>query len=255
MRARVVGLGLIGGSIALALRRAGWTVSYVDPNVSLDDALAAGAIDEADDGGSADIALLATPLDVALDVLPRQSSLAMSVCSVMKPLRDAAGSRRFVAGHPLAGKSVRGLAAASADLFAGKRWFIDRDDATAKRVIADCGAEAVIVDAAEHDAAVAVTSHLPQVLSTALAAYIGEQRGASGEQRDLLEFAGSGLETFLRLASSDASVWTATIEANRTNIESHLDGVMRIVRQIIDGDAAAFAKARALMKRISETSG
>jgi prephenate dehydrogenase len=241
MRARVVGLGLIGGSIGLALRRAGWTVSYVDPDVALADALASGAVDT-DRDADPDIALLATTVDVACDVLPQQKCLTMSVCSVMEPLRDTAGALPFVAGHPMAGKSTRGLAAADVDLFAGKRWFIDRENDLAKRVIADCRAEAVVVDAAEHDQAVALTSHIPQILSTALAAYIDGQ--------DVAQFAGSGLATFLRLAASDASVWTPTIEANRKNIEPHLVRVLEIVQAVLEGDTTAFERAQALLRKL-----
>lgn len=238
MRARIVGLGLIGGSIGIALRRAGWHVSYADPNVTLHDARAAGAAD--DDSKDADVTILATPVDVALDLLARAQTLTTSVCSVMKPLRDVAGARPFIAGHPLAGKSTRGLAAASGDLFRDKRWFVDREDPLVATVIAACGAHAVLVDAAEHDAAVALTSHIPQILSTALAAYL--------DDRDVAAFAGSGLATFLRLAESDASVWQPTIQANRSNLQPHLDGIMEVVRQILDGDEEAFAKAQHYMR-------
>ncbi len=241
MRARIVGLGLIGGSIGIALRQAGWRVAYFDPRVSLEDAIASGAADEAGEiAGEPDIALLATPVHVALEALPRQNCLTMSLCSVMLPLREAAGSRPFIAGHPLAGKSVRGLAAASGDLFRNKRWFIDREDPVAARVIADCGSTPILVGAAEHDAAVALTSHIPQILSTALAAYLSE--------RDVAKFAGTGLSTFLRLAASDASVWMPTIEANRANIEKHIAPLMEIVQRIIEGDADAFENAQEFMK-------
>lgn len=245
MRARIVGLGLIGGSVGIALRRAGWRVSYFDPNVTLRDAIAAGAADEAGETAEPpDIALLATPVNVALDVLQLQDCLTMSLCSVMSPVREAAGSLPFVAGHPLAGRSVRGLAAASGDLFTGKRWFVDREDAIAAKVIADCGAQQILVDAAGHDAAIALTSHIPQILSTALAAYL--------DDRDVAQFAGTGLSTFLRLAASDASVWQPTIAANRHNIEPALHELMRIVDQMLGGDDAAFAKAQAFKKRTSE---
>ena len=80
----------------------------------------------------------------------------------------------FVAGHPLAGSQERGLAAARSDLFTGATWFIDRDDPIVRKMIAACGAKAELVDAAEHDRALALTSHLPQILSTALAAYLHE---------------------------------------------------------------------------------
>jgi prephenate dehydrogenase len=243
MRARIIGLGLIGGSAGMALRRAGWRVSYFDPFVPLEDALASGAVDEAgENAATPDIALLATGVDVALDVLPRQECLTMSMCSVMHPLRAAAGSRHFVAGHPLAGRATRGLAAASPDLFAGKRWFVDWDDPIAMQVIRDCGAEPVLVDAAQHDAAIALTSHIPQMLSTALAAYLDE--------RDVAEFAGPGLATFLRLARSDARVWEATIAANRGNIEPHLEGIFRVLERMLEGDSETFEKAQRFMDRL-----
>lgn len=164
----------------------------------------------------------------------------------MLPLRAAADANRisFVAGHPLAGSERRGLAAAQGDLFVGKPWFVDRDEQIVADVIDACGARAVRVSAEEHDRAVALTSHLPQVLSTALAAVIGERGG-------LERFAGSGLKTFLRLAESDAAVWMPVLTANRENITPHLDELVQTVRDILDGDATAFERARALVRRLS----
>ena len=109
-------------------------------------------------------------------------------------------------------------------------------------MIADCGATAVLVDAAEHDAAVALTSHIPQLLSTALAAYLDEH--------DVTQFAGGGLATFLRLARSDASVWLATLRANRGNIEPHIDAIVQIVREMLDGDATAFDRAKSFLNTL-----
>src|SRR4029079_4838836 len=115
------------------LRRAGWSVAYFDPNVELEDAIASGAVDEAGETAEPpDIALLATSVNIALDVLQIQDCLTMSLCSVMLPLREAAGSLPFITGHPLAGRSIRGLAAATADLFEGRKWFVDREDEIAK---------------------------------------------------------------------------------------------------------------------------
>ena len=234
MRALIAGLGLIGGSIGMALRARGWRISYRDPNVSLDEARRAGAADDDNDDG-VDMVVLATGVDVALDLLPRiDAPLITSVCSVMQPLRDAAGTKNFVAGHPLAGSHERGLAAARADLFEGKRWFLDRRSYEVEELIRDCGAAGDVVDAREHDDAVALTSHLPQLLSTALAAYA--QRSGVDPR-----FAGSGLRTFLRLAASDGSVWQPVIETNRAAIEKHLAGVVEIARAI---DEKAFEDAQ-----------
>ena len=245
-RALIAGLGLIGGSIGMALRARGWQVAFDDPQVTLDEARRAGAADEA--GGDADLLIIATPVDAAIEILrtANRELQTTSVCGVMLPLRQAADERRvdFVAGHPMAGSHERGISAASADLFRDKKWFVDREEPWVGRLIDDCGAKMVRVEPHEHDAAVALTSHLPQVLSTALAAYIGEQ--------DVIDFAGSGLQTFLRLAASDASVWSPIVNANRANIARHLEGVLRVARQILDGDSDEFLRAQELLRRLTQ---
>ncbi|MEA2164446.1 MAG: prephenate dehydrogenase [Thermoanaerobaculia bacterium] len=240
-RALIAGLGLIGGSIGIALRRRGWHVAYLDPNVSVDDARRAEAADDRADSFdyAADLTILATPVGIAIDSLAQCRSLTTSVCSVMAPLRAAADAHRvaFVAGHPFAGSQERGLAAARGDLFENASWFIDRDDPVVQEVIAACDARAELIDAAEHDRAVALTSHLPQILSTALAAHLHDQ---DVDPR----FIGPGLRTFLRLAGSDASVWSSIIEANRENIAPHADAVAQLVRKMIEEEGGEeFAKA------------
>jgi len=244
-RALIAGLGLIGGSIGMALRARGWRVAFEDPHVTLEEARRAGAADEV--GGDADIVIIAAPVDAAMEILRTANGQqpTTSVCGVMLPLREVADERRltFVAGHPMAGSHERGLASASADLFRSKKWFVDRDEALVARLIDDCGATMERVEPSEHDAAVALTSHLPQLLSTALAAYLGEQ--------DVIDFAGSGLQTFLRLAASDASVWSPIVNANRANIVRHLEGVLRVVRQILDGDSEGFTRAQELLRLLT----
>jgi prephenate dehydrogenase len=158
---------------------------------------------------------------------------------VLQPLRSAADAHNldFVAGHPLAGSHERGLAAARAGLFEGASWFVDREAPIVQELIDCCGAHAELVAAAEHDRAVALTSHLPQILSTALASYLHDQNIDP-------RFAGSGLRTFLRLAGSAASVWSPIIAANRENIAPHSEAVAEIVRKIIErGDDEPFAQA------------
>lgn len=241
MRALIAGLGLIGGSIGMALRARGWKIAYRDPRVSLDEARRAGAADDEDDR-NIDLVVLATSVDVAVDILKRiDAPLITSVCSVMQPLRAAAGGKNFVAGHPLAGSHERGLAAARADLFEGKRWFIESRNYEVEEMIRDCGAAGDVVDPQEHDDAVALTSHLPQVLSTALAAY-AERNGVD------IRFAGSGLRTFLRLAGSDASVWKPIVDSNRGAIDKHLNAVIEIARAM---DESAFADAQEFVNKLS----
>ena len=226
--ALIVGLGLIGGSVALRLRERGWTVRYSDPNVQTD---------EFERGDDAPLVVIATPVGAAIELVKQHwSGIVTSVCSVMTPLR-AAATGLFVAGHPMAGSEESGFAAARADLFEGKPWFVDRHDPLVEAMVRDCGAALEVVGAAEHDEAVALTSHLPQVLSTALAAMIADRP-------DVLRFAGTGLATFLRLAGSEASVWTPVLDANRENIARHAEELERVIRDLLAGDTEAFAKAK-----------
>src|SRR4051794_6529704 len=242
-RALIAGLGLIGGSIGLALRRRGWRVAFFDSDPALDPGEAADERVAALDT-DADVLILATPVDVAATLLASaRAPLITSVCSVMAPLR-AVGDDRFIAGHPLAGSAARGITAARAELFENATWFIDRDDATVREIIAACGANAEIVDADEHDRALALTSHLPQILSTALAAYLHDRNVD-------LRFTGPGLRTFLRLAGSEASVWTPIIDANRANLRPHAGAIAEIVRAIVEGDASlSFASANEFFSKL-----
>lgn len=243
--ALIVGLGLIGGSIGIALKRRGWHVAYQDPNVDQQAARDFGAADEPFDSlTTPDVIVIATSVDVALAILPnvKTEAVVTSVCSVMKPLRDVAHGR-FVAGHPMAGSAKSGLRNATVDLFAGKPWFLDGEEEIVDELVRDCGAQIDRVDAAEHDAAVALTSHLPQVLSTALAAYL--------EDKDVLRFAGPGLRDFLRLAESDVSMWKSILDANRPNLAPHADELTRVIREIVEGDPReAFEKARRLFETL-----
>jgi prephenate dehydrogenase len=240
-RALVAGLGLIGGSIGKALRARGWFVAYVDPHVD-DPGDAADARGSFED--DYDVTIVATPEDVRLPALRGLVTTTFSVMDVGRVLNPASRTEspahiHVIPGHPMAGSERSGLAAARADLFVGKRWFLARENEIVQSVIADCGAIADVVDPLEHDRAVAITSHLPQILSTALAAYLDDRR-------ELLRFAGTGLETFLRLAGSDAKIWTPIIEANRAQIAPHADAVLAIVRKILDGDADPFQRAQRL---------
>lgn len=240
--ALIVGLGLIGGAVAMALRRQGWRVRFVDddPALALEGAERVPAIEDAA------VIVLATPVDVAIDLLPtiRTGGVITSVGSVMRPLRAVAGER-FVAGHPMAGWHEGGLANAHRVELEGASWFLDAEDPRVEELVRACGGVPMRVDAAEHDAAVALTSHLPQVLSTALFAYLADQP-------ELRKFAGGGLRSF-RLAASDGEMWHSVLAENRDQLRPHADAIARLVRAIIEGDEPeAFARARTLWRALTE---
>ena len=247
----IVGLGLIGGSAGMALRQRGWRVTYLDPDVSLEGVKAKGAADarvERIEDADADLIVFATPVGVAIDYLRslETNAVVTSTCSVMRALRDAARGT-FIAGHPMAGSHLSGLDAAKIDLFEKQpTWFVDSDHPLVDALVRDCGAAPELVDASEHDAALALTSHLPQVLSTALAAYFHGRE-------DLFRFSGGGLHTFLRLAKSGADMWESILDANRDQIAPHADAIAALVKQIIEGDPRdAFAKAQAAWEALEK---
>jgi prephenate dehydrogenase len=239
-RVVIAGLGLIGGSIGKALLARGFRVAFVDPAVSLDEAEQAAAahdrLEALDAIEKEDLVILAMPVDSAmwaLDSMPKHEGVVTSVCSVMAPLRGIAEARglRFVAGHPFAGSELRGLAAADSQLFEGKTWFLDDlpDSGAIEPIIRATGANAVRIDADEHDAALALTSHLPQVISTALASLIEERQLPS-------EFIGTGLQTLLRLAGSAASVWQPVIAANQPSLIAAREAFELALRRVAAGD-------------------
>lgn len=238
--ALVAGLGLIGGAVGIALRRAGWRVTYLDPNVALENAQRVGAADARAE--LSEIAIVATPVDVAAEMisggLESAAPRVTSVCSVMTPF----SREDCVAGHPLAGWHEGGLANAHHVKLEGARWFVDREDPLVLDVIHACGAVPVVVDPREHDAAMALTSHLPQVLSTALYAYLADRKVES--------FAGEGLRSF-RLAASDGAMWHSVLAANREQLAPHADAIAELVRAIIEGrDDGAFERARQLWQSL-----
>ncbi len=222
----------------MALKRRGWHVAYVDPHVPLDAALSSIAADERHDEVSGDFVVIATPLDVAMKLASSSNAaLLTTTCSVMKPFHKS----RAVAGHPLAGSEKNGLAAARHDLFEGKTWFVDRDDRRVREMIEATGASQMIVDPDEHDDAVALTSHLPQAVSTALASLI--------EQKKIdPSFFGSGLRTLLRLAGSSHDVWGPVLVENWDAIERARDELIEILENLTRED---FENAQRLMKAMS----
>lgn len=236
MKVVIAGLGLIGGSLGMALSRRGWRVAYVDPAVPEREARAAKAADERLDEVRGEIAVLATPVDVAKN-LRADADLVTTTCSVMRPFHGA----NVIAGHPLAGSEKRGLFAARADLFEGRTWFVSRDEARVRAIVEAAGAKQVVIDPGEHDEVLALTSHLPQALSTALAALI--------ERKNIdPEFLGSGARTFLRLAGSSWDVWGSLLAENGEAIARARAEILQTLANLGEED---FRRAQRLMKEVS----
>jgi prephenate dehydrogenase len=252
-RIAVVGLGLIGGSIAMAARAA-WPralVIGVDRNIVLEQAMVRHAIDVASEDlmiiSEADLVLLATPVSEIVRLLPRlagcvgKNAVVTDVGSTKRAVMDAARALParlpFVGGHPLAGATRGGFEAARPDLCAGRPWLLvpaaDGSTAAMEKLTAfieGLGARPVVVaSAAEHDRALALLSHLPQLAASALMAVVGEGAGAEG-----LALAGRGLIDTTRLASSPADIWRDICATNADEIGPALDRLIAALQQLRD---------------------
>ncbi len=218
----------------MALRRRAWHVSYTDPHVVEEVAKRREAADERLDEPRGDLVIVATPVDVAMR-LHVQAKIATTTCSVMEPFRKP----DYVAGHPFAGSEKNGLDYARADLFEGHPWFVNRDEPAVREVIEAVGARQLVVDCAEHDRAMAFTSHLPQIISTALASLIEQKRIDP-------VFIGSGIRTLLRLAASSYEVWGSVLDANARNIGEAERELLRVMNSMTGAD---FDRARRFMAK------
>jgi prephenate dehydrogenase len=259
-RIAVVGLGLIGGSIALAARKA-WPqalVIGVDRHVVLDKAIARHAIDVASAdlmiASEADLVILATPVGQILELLPILServaagAVITDVGSTKRAIVEAARALparlTFVGGHPLAGAARGGIDAARPDLFTGRPWLFvanagEQDEAVGRlfAFAEGLGARPVrLPSAAAHDRLLAWLSHLPQLTASALMVVIGDGAGPEG-----LELSGRGLADTTRLAASPADIWRDICASNADEIGTALDSLIAVLQALREGlaDGAA----------------
>jgi len=276
----VIGLGLIGGSFARALRAAGevGNVTGYDPDsVQREAAVRLGVIDTAPDTAAeavrnADVILLAVPVLRTAEALraclsgrkdsavitdvgsTKQSVLAdvLAVCGELPPW--------FVAAHPIAGTEKSGVANAQVDLFRNHRVIITphaRQDARAKNKVAQLwrsvDARVVEMEPSQHDAIFAATSHLPHVLAYSFVDMLARLDG----KHEIFPNAGGGFRDFTRIASSSPQMWHDIVRANADSVTSLLDQQIDELKQIRDlmkkgkwdEVKALFERARAARER------
>ena len=246
----IVGLGLIGGSIALAAREI-WPSSLVigvDCKDVLETAMRLHAIDVAADDlvvlAEADVVILAAPVRQNLRLLEQldeyiaQPAVVTDTGSTKRAIVDAARllpSRfTFVGGHPLGGAAQSGLEHARPDLFAGRPWLLtptgDRSGEAVESLSAfvrAMRAEPRILSVAAHDRLLAYLSHLPQLTASALMQVIGEAVGEDG-----LALAGRGLLDTTRLASSPSGIWQDIAATNADELRAALDALIAVLQEL-----------------------
>ena len=245
----IIGVGLIGGSFALALRKAGLVNHIVGIGRSrenLSRACEMGVIDEITDDlalalKGADLVFLAMPVGQTGKVMAQISphlevrTVVTDAGSTKQDVILAARSfmsgmlKNFVPGHPIAGAEMSGVAAASADLFCNKSLVLTPLDESSDEAVTrvtelwqGCGAHVSLMQAEQHDTVLAAMSHLPHVLAFTLMNYICASAGDKPEE--LLRFAGSGFRDFTRIAGSSPEMWRDICLANREALLKHIDG-------------------------------
>src|SRR5690349_14328127 len=251
-RIAIVGLGLIGGSIALAVRER-WSstlITAVDRPSVLAHASSSGAIDRAANSvaeiGPVDLVILAAPVRQNVELLPQvmaglhDGAIVTDVGGTKRDIVSAAAAlpsaTAFIGGHPIGGAERGGFGFARPDLFRGKPWIFTPSSApdrghesveppgaldTLYEFVRGIGARPSTMDAETHDRVMAYVSHLPQLTASVLMEVVG--RAASN---DGLRFAGRGLTDSTRLASSPASVWREICAANADDIGPALDALI-----------------------------
>ncbi|MDN3937185.1 prephenate dehydrogenase [Arthrobacter sp. YD4] len=243
----VVGTGLLGTSIGLGLRGRGVPVYLTDPSptnqaVAVD--IGAGLPLERLEGEAPELVVVAAPPDVTADVVARALAdypdatvvdIASVKAGIQAELRDrGADLGRYVGTHPMAGREKSGPVAARGELFTSMPWVLcptpeTRPEAltTARALAGDLGAVVAEFDAQEHDDAVALVSHLPQVMSSLLASRL------QGTPLHALSLAGNGLRDTTRIAASDPTLWVQILGANAGPMVGLLHGVREDLNRLI----------------------
>ncbi len=222
--ANVIGIGLIGGSIGMALRQRGWKVcgSDRDPAISAK-AIELGAIDEIGLDPGAAVTFVATPVTAVAEsaraALDAGCRVVTDAGSVKGPIVEAVGDARFVGGHPMAGSEQDGVEGADPELFEGAVWVLTPTSETdasvytqVASVVSSFGAEVVAVAPERHDALVAVVSHVPHLTAATL---MGVAEVRAEEHAALLRLAAGGFRDMTRIASGHPAIWQDICRENR----------------------------------------
>jgi prephenate dehydrogenase len=255
-RVTILGTGLIGGSFALALRKhtQGMRITGWDRADIAQQARARNAVHESFSGDlapalrNADLVYIALPIAATLDLLPEIArhaplhALVTDACSTKLRITQAAAELfpgdsgpLFLAGHPMAGRELSGLAHADAELFRGTTYALigepaassdlsrsDRDPRVSAflKILEKMGAQPLWLGAQQHDYAVGLVSHLPQLAAVALASFLYDRLDENGLP---ITLAGPGLRDSLRLAGSPYSTWRDIVLTNREVLSAALD--------------------------------
>lgn len=252
MKLAVLGVGLIGGSIGLAARRAGAQVCGYDPDAdAVSRAIELGAIDEAaptvaEAVDDADFVLAAAPVGALAKLLHEALRAAGPECvvsdagSTKRAVVEAISDPRFVAGHPLAGAETAGVGHAREDMFDGAVWYLTPGPGTAaastermSALVKQLGGTVAVADATTHDRLMACVSHLPHVLANVLVEEVGGALLTGPEEsRPHVFGAGPSFRDAARVAGANPAIWTDIYLANRDALIEAVDEAIERLGQV-----------------------
>ena len=230
-RVKIIGSGLIGTSIALALKTKGIAIQMVDKEAQSE--RLANDLVNGEVISDPDLVIVSASIDVNLNLISQSlkshpRSIVLDIASVKSNLLDEVSKlsdnpENFISSHPMAGREVSGAQSARSDLFVGRAWIGITSPNTSElakelltELVSFCGSSLYWLTAEEHDQTVAAISHLPQVLSTALAYTLDKKEVKS------INLSGQGLRDLLRLSGSNPKLWSELLLANKEALDSYL---------------------------------
>lgn len=236
----MLGLGLIGGSLARALRERGWHVTGDDQRPDRSgEALERGIVDGIGLDPSAELTFVATPVLSLVDQVKRALAETDGLVTDVGSVKSAVAGvedPRFVGGHPMAGSELEGLDGADAAMFEGATWVLTPSATTADDtfavvagVVAELGAHVVAMSPERHDETVAVISHVPHLVAATLMGLASER---AEEHASLLRLAAGGFRDMTRIASGHPAIWLDICSQNRAAIVAGLDGLLRSLAEV-----------------------
>lgn len=242
-RVQVIGLGLVGASIASGLRARGWHVSGIDQDEDrAERARDLGMVDRLGHDTSAELAFVATPASAVVGVVEDLSRaygddlVLTDVAGVKGPIAAGIDNPRFVAGHPMAGSEQEGPEGADPELFVGATWVLtpgDRTDPSAftlvQSVVALLGADVVALSAERHDELVALVSHVPHLTAATLMSLAGE---SPLDHAALMRLAAGGFRDMTRIAAGSATIWPDICRDNAGAIVPALDRLIERLSEV-----------------------
>jgi prephenate dehydrogenase len=264
----VLGVGLMGGSVALAARRrpgvrvTGWDASPAVVDAALEAAVIDGSVASIGEltGAGVDVCVVAVPLEALIATVAAacaatagSDAIVTDVGSTKAALVRAAPSPSFIGGHPLAGAETAGVAHARGDLFDGATWYLTPTPASSgvqferlRRFVASLGAAPVAIDAAAHDRLMAAVSHLPHVLANIMV-----QQAAAALGGETLPATGPSFRDATRVAGANPLLWAQIYRANAAALGDQIDATITALQDVRDrlGDLEAWQAEVADLRR------